>query len=288
MKYTIEGFSQEIAIRIGLDVKDLVFLRWLLDFYNTGKMEFHIFEGRQYFWVNYPYVIAQLPIIGVNSKDALARRLRGISKCGLLHHKLFEGAGNRTYFRFDEKALAELISSDTSTEVVHDPNEGGSDPKVGRATTQKSEGLRPKSRNQYDSSIIDSSIKDKDIAFEEVWNEYPEKVGRKEAQKHFEATVKNAKDYENIKTALKNYKDSDRVKKKFIQNGSTWFNNWPDWIDKKSGKEPPWYEKLPPRKPDCRLCADPGMKGWVYLAKVGKNVPCSCRDIDFKKRYQLE
>lgn len=158
MKYTIEGFSQEVSLRIGLDVKDLVFLRWLVDFYNTGKMEIHIFEGRQYFWLDYNYTLKELPILGINSKDVLARRLKSIADTGVMHFRLFEGAGNKTYYRFDEQMLCELLSS---PEVgVSDRNKGGSDPKVGRVSTQKSEPFRPKSRDHIDPSIIDSSIND--------------------------------------------------------------------------------------------------------------------------------
>ena len=42
---------------------------------------------------------------------------------------------------------------------------------------------------------------------------------------------KTAEDFTNILKALKNYLDSDRVSKEYIQNASTWFNNWRDWID---------------------------------------------------------
>ena len=41
-------------------------------------------------------------------------------------------------------------------------------------------------------------------------------------------------DFIKIKTALKNYLESDRVKKGFIQNGSTWFNDWQGWLEVKT------------------------------------------------------
>jgi len=69
--------------------------------------------------------------------------------------------------------------------------------------------------------------------FEEVWALYPEKVGRKEAQRHFEASVKTDKDLVDIKIAIENYKQSDRVKKGYIQNGSTFFNDWQGWVNYK-------------------------------------------------------
>lgn len=66
--------------------------------------------------------------------------------------------------------------------------------------------------------------------FDEVWGQYPVKDGKKAAERHFRATVKTLEDFEAIKKALQNYLASDKVKKGFIKNGSTWFNNWRDWV----------------------------------------------------------
>lgn len=69
--------------------------------------------------------------------------------------------------------------------------------------------------------------------FEEVWDLLPTsmKVGKKNAYRHYTASVKTQDDYDNLKKALENYKNSRRFLQGFVQNGSTWFNNWQDWID---------------------------------------------------------
>jgi len=70
-------------------------------------------------------------------------------------------------------------------------------------------------------------------AFEIIWEDYPKKLGRKEALRHFKASVKNDKAWTDIQTALKNYNQSRSVLAgdiKYILNGSTWFNNWQDWV----------------------------------------------------------
>lgn len=67
--------------------------------------------------------------------------------------------------------------------------------------------------------------------FDEIWEKYPVKDGRKEARRHFNATVKTEQDWNNINKALNNY--LAHLKKemwKNPKNGSTWFNNWQDWI----------------------------------------------------------
>lgn len=73
----------------------------------------------------------------------------------------------------------------------------------------------------------DASVK----AFEYVWGMYPDKDGRKEAFKHWVASVKTPEDVKSIIQALKNYLQTDKVKRGFIKKGATWFNNWQDWID---------------------------------------------------------
>ncbi len=68
--------------------------------------------------------------------------------------------------------------------------------------------------------------------FEKIWLLYPPKnrVGKKEAVRHFEASVKSAKDYEDIQISIKNYLLTDPVRKGFVKNASTFFNNWRDFV----------------------------------------------------------
>lgn len=68
-------------------------------------------------------------------------------------------------------------------------------------------------------------------AFEAIWRQYPNRKGKKAALRHFLATVKTEADYIHIKKALQNYMRSATVKRGFIQNGSTWFNDWESWVD---------------------------------------------------------
>lgn len=67
--------------------------------------------------------------------------------------------------------------------------------------------------------------------FETVWKLYPNRQGKKHAIRHFLATVKTEKDFNDIQTAVRNYLRCDRVKNGYIQNGSTWFNDWQSWIE---------------------------------------------------------
>jgi len=71
------------------------------------------------------------------------------------------------------------------------------------------------------------------FSFEKIWSKYPNKDGKKAAERHFKASVKTEKDWQDINQALQNYLASERVQKGYVKNGSTWFNNWRDWVDYK-------------------------------------------------------
>jgi len=79
-----------------------------------------------------------------------------------------------------------------------------------------------------------NKIKEKYIGdFEAVWAKYPSKVGKSDALRHFNASIKSEVDFTLINKALQNYLLSKRVKDGFVQNGSTWFNDWRGWLEVK-------------------------------------------------------
>ena len=78
----------------------------------------------------------------------------------------------------------------------------------------------------------EKNIKKVVFDFESIWNKYPLKDGKKYAKKHFTATVRTQEDWENINRALGNYiKHLEATSWKQPKNGSTWFNNWQDWVE---------------------------------------------------------
>lgn len=73
-----------------------------------------------------------------------------------------------------------------------------------------------------------------DQAFADCWKGYPRKLGSKAAKRSFKATVKNTDDLARIQKALFNFishHEQRRTEADFIPHGSTWFNNWADWVD---------------------------------------------------------
>jgi hypothetical protein len=76
-----------------------------------------------------------------------------------------------------------------------------------------------------------SEVPPREKWFDEVWQKYPNKDGKKHAKRHFFNSVKTQDDYARITRALENYIGSERVRGGFIKNGSTWFNDWEGWVD---------------------------------------------------------
>ena len=63
MKYTMLGFSQQIAADYGLDLNDLAILRWFVDFKESGNMRSMEIDRNVYYWVLYEKIPEELFII---------------------------------------------------------------------------------------------------------------------------------------------------------------------------------------------------------------------------------
>jgi len=101
--------------------------------------------------------------------------------------------------------------------------------------------------------------------FEHLWNRYPKKLGKKHAIRHFKATVKTLENLRDINKALDHYLASERVAKNFVQNGSTWFNGWQDWVD--------FTEDV------CPKCKNTGK----YMSETNFEIICKCPAGEGKK-----
>lgn len=60
----------------GLNLSDAAVLRFIVDFYHTGKMKKMIIGGREYIWVSYKYVSESLPIIHIGFKSNSDRAMK--------------------------------------------------------------------------------------------------------------------------------------------------------------------------------------------------------------------
>ena len=175
MKYTVNGIQQEALINNGLDTADALILSWLIDFYHSSKMKKVVNEGEEYFWVNYDYLMKQLPVLGINTANNMGRRFKKYVKAGIMKQYLMKAGGTWTYYRFVPDKYEEL--KPPAPEVVTPAPKGVYHPPAGESDT------RPKRRTK-DSSINDSSIIDsKDMALDAPdWK----KLMHKKIKEHFE------------------------------------------------------------------------------------------------------
>lgn len=175
----------------------------------------------------------------------------------------FETESNGILY-FNRKLREEVIKRKSFTESRRNNKSGKNQHSKGHTTSHMSghksthmentnEDVK-RTANTSSNTVIDTIA----FSFEDIWSRYPKRVGKKEAMRHFIATVKTESDIDNIYLAMENYKKSERVLRGFIQNGSTWFNNWTDWIDYK--------EEL------CVKCKGKGK----YTSSTGYENTCDC------------
>ena len=110
MKYTVEGFSQERLVELGLHIDDALVLRWFIDFTNTDRMRTLNHSGDTWYWVKYKGLIEDLPILGTNRRTA-ERKLQNLVKAGVLLHYTHKVGGVFSYYRINEPVYTSLISN---------------------------------------------------------------------------------------------------------------------------------------------------------------------------------
>lgn len=96
-----------------------------------------------------------------------------------------------------------------------------------------------------DKYSIDNNIVDFDNEFEILWEMYPNKQGKNNArQKYIKARKENIS-YEDIYKGLQNYINyikANKIDKKYIKHGSTWFNQqcWNDSYESEQKQDEQW------------------------------------------------
>lgn len=137
MKYTIEGFSQQMLLDFNLDEKDALILRYFIDFKDSGNMTIKIIDDKPYYWLKSAALLKDLPILKIKSNDVLKRRLNKLIECKVLEHEHVLKGGSYSFYSIGEN-YHKLITIDTTQKSE------GCDSKVVGGTTEKSEGYDSK------------------------------------------------------------------------------------------------------------------------------------------------
>jgi hypothetical protein len=122
MKFTIEGFSQERLIELGLDAIDAHILRWFIDFRDTQKMKTVISNKKVWYWVNYSGIINDLPILNID-KRAIQRRFMKLVKANILLHYTHRVGGVYSCYKLkDDGNYSSLVENpSTKKQTSNDP-----------------------------------------------------------------------------------------------------------------------------------------------------------------------
>ena len=128
MEYSIHGFSQEKAIELGLDDRDLLILRWFINFRDNGKMATKIIKEDKYYWIDYQGIIEDIPIMNIKSADSIYRRLKKMAKVKVLKHETVRAGGVFSYYTIGENYPALVDTKSKIKKVNHSEiNPEGSD-----------------------------------------------------------------------------------------------------------------------------------------------------------------
>lgn len=123
MMYSILGFSQEAVLQFKdekqrIDTTDLLLLRWFMNFAVTGKMEKMESCGNTYYWLNYKYVLEELPILSI-SKQALYLRFQKLVKFEILTHLQKKSGGTYSFYGFGKNLDKLLFSKDGAQSNIY-------------------------------------------------------------------------------------------------------------------------------------------------------------------------
>ncbi len=79
---------------------------------------------------------------------------------------------------------------------------------------------------------------DQETWFNNFWKQYPRKMGKTLATKRFKSKIKKQSDYELLMQAVDRYNqyiDNKNIRGEYIKHGSTWMNEWADWLENDIG-----------------------------------------------------
>ncbi|MBY0754070.1 conserved phage C-terminal domain-containing protein [Clostridium sardiniense] len=98
MQNILIGYSQEKAVEFGLDLKDLIILRFICTFIISKSIFKKKIDGRDFYWIKTSYIIEQLPLLNIKSKDMIMRRVKKLVENKLLDYRLMKEGGTYTLY----------------------------------------------------------------------------------------------------------------------------------------------------------------------------------------------
>ncbi len=93
MKYNILIDQRTIAENFpDLDLKDAALLAFLADAFTSPHLTGHIIGAVRYTWISHTMIQQQMPLLGLNTADAIQKRLKRLRDTGLIITRMLESS----------------------------------------------------------------------------------------------------------------------------------------------------------------------------------------------------
>lgn len=240
MKFTIMGFNQREAINLNLSTDELLLLRFFVDFKESGAMTTKENEGKTYYWVNYSYVLENLPILGNISKRTLMRKFDNLVDNNVLEKYTHKSGGTFSCYKTGVNYIKLISESSgqnchTVCQICHTPMTDLSHP-VCQNCHNKDSSIKDTSikYNTPSSSNEKSSTDNQLEIMENLWKLYPVKKGKATAIKKIPKLLKKYGEEQLTRCVNRFIMDMKSEKRdiKYYMQGSTFFNSgYMDYLD---------------------------------------------------------
>jgi hypothetical protein len=114
--------NQYQIVRSGLhkrtDLIDWAIIDYIASWEKSKKKKTVIYKEREYFWLNYQYLIKSLPLLGIKTKSGIAKRLNKLKRLGLVF--IYRSKNKEIYISLTEltKSIIQLIPKFTDLLTV--------------------------------------------------------------------------------------------------------------------------------------------------------------------------
>lgn len=216
----VHSFRIDFAKQFGLEEAILLnhFAFWM-DKNEANSRNFQ--EGRYWTYSSFTGLNKLFPYM---SNSTLKRKIKNLQELGILLVGKFntDASGVSNWYSLDCVKLTQV-----TTKLTQVMGQSDTAPIITVITSNKTvietDSLKTK-QQQYNT----------ESNFNLVYSLYPRKMGRRDALRHFQASVKTEQDLANIQNAVESYNTYillNKTEEKFIKHASTWFRNWPDWVN---------------------------------------------------------
>lgn len=98
MKKSILGFDQEKALKMGLELKDLIILRAVKDLIESNALIKREIDGQEFYWIKTRVILEAYPMLDIKTSDSVRRRLKKLVDKRFLTYKLVKENGTFTFY----------------------------------------------------------------------------------------------------------------------------------------------------------------------------------------------